>query len=120
MNVSLPLKAFLYVAGPTMLEIFEDMVSSKITTENLAAVKVRLYKFVAELTGKTSFTWDDDLCKTIMDVLGRPAMYARWGDTLLDIAEDWAKSSETKWDDVALLPVIAIFRSVAGIPDGKD
>jgi len=120
MNVSLPVKAFLYVAGPTILEIFQDMVSSKITADNLSLVKHRLYAFVADLTGKTSFTWDDDLCKTIIEVLGRPAMYAKWGDTLLDIAEDWIKASETKWDDVALMPIIVIFRAVAGIPDGKE
>ena len=120
MDVNLPFKAFMYIAQPTLLSIFEDMVKKRVTSENLLEIKNKLYLFSVKLTGKTTHTWDDDLCTSILDVITKPASFTAWGDPLLDIAEEWIKASETKWDDLLLQPVITTFRAVAGIPDGES
>lgn len=118
MQLSLPVRAFLYIAGPQILEVVKDMMVNNVTAENLQAIKTKLYEVVKTLTGKTAFTWDDDLAVSLVAIFSKPEMIAKWGDLLFDPIEDWIKASETKWDDEALAPVISAFRIVAGIPDG--
>lgn len=38
-------------------------------------------------------------------------------DGLLDKVEDKVKATETQWDDVTILPLIASLRSITGIKD---
>jgi hypothetical protein len=119
MELPIAAKALLYVAQPMLISIFKDMVSKNINSENLAEIKQKLYTFVAGVTGKTAFTWDDDIAKIILDTLTNKELYQKYGDELLDIAEEWVASSETHWDNELLLPVLAQFRISACIPDGE-
>lgn len=41
-------------------------------------------------------------------------------DGALDIVEDAVEKSEKKWDDIVVLPLIALIRRVFDIPDDDD
>lgn len=118
--MSLPTKTLIYFIAPKLIDILQDVVESNVTEENLKAVSNRLYALAADLTGKTAFTWDDDLAKVLLDTITNPETYASWGDAILDVVEDWVAASSTQWDDMIILPATATFRKVAGIPDGDD
>ena len=43
-----------------------------------------------------------------------------FADGVLDIIEDYAERSESKWDDKILLPMCGKVREVFGIPDNDE
>ncbi len=121
MNVSMSTKALLYLAEPIILNVIDDIVRSVFIPENLKAVRDKLYNALVEMTGKTAFTVDDELVKAIFNAIdGHSGSAKKIADLILDAIEEWVASSETKWDDKALLPAIKAFREAAAVPDGEQ
>lgn len=115
--MNLPIKTIIYFIAPKIIEILGDIVRKSVTSENLVGLREKLYGLACDVTGRTHFTWDDDLAAAFLEILYSSKKYAIWGDLLLDIVEEWVKASETSWDDAIILPGLKQFRDVAGIPD---
>ena len=60
------------------------------------------------------------LLPILMDVLGEMLSAQRlkgYADTLFDMVEDFVQDSNTKMDDMIVLPVIKAFRIAFDVPD---
>jgi len=119
-TISLTTKAMLYLVEPIIKEIIADIIKSTVTSENLKGIKDKMYQGLVYITGKTSFTIDDTIVLSAFNAITNPDLYAEGGDALLDAVEAWVAASETKWDDMALLPAINAIREAVNIPDGND
>jgi len=107
----------LFLAKPIISKVANEIFASIITEENLVSVRNQLVEAIQSITGKTSFVWDDKLVGSIMDKMEDPEFYQKWGDKMLDPIENWIEATETKWDDLLLMPVLKLVRSVCIIPD---
>ena len=110
----------LFLAKPIIVKVANEIFASVITDENLAKVKDKFIGTITELTGKTSFVWDDKLVEAVIDKMSAPEFYQKWGDKILDPLEDWVQATETPWDDVLLMPVFGMVRNVCNIPDNDE
>ena len=107
----------LFLAKPIIVKISNEIFASVITEKNLLAIKLKLVDAVKDITGKTSFVWDDNLVDAIIDKMADPEFYQKYGDKIIDALEDWVQATETKWDDLLLMPVFSLVRVTCNIPD---
>jgi len=115
MNISATTALFL--AKPIITKVANEIFASVITEKNLLKVKLALVDTVKEITGKTSFVWDDKLVDAIIEKMSDPEFYQKWGDKILDPLENWIQATDTQWDDLLIMPVFVMVRAVCDIPD---
>jgi hypothetical protein len=103
-------KIILMLAKPLLVDVLKDIIASNVTSENLALVRDKVLATIMTLTGKTHFTWDDDLAKLIYDHMLEGKVIDKATEMILDSVEAWVQSTETSWDNELLLPVIDTLR----------
>jgi hypothetical protein len=120
MSLSLSTTVVLNMAAPIIGKVVKEIVESKFTEEALEDARQYIIASVFAITGKTTFALDDELAEMVIKDVSKPEIYQEYGDKFLDAIELVVAHTETKWDDVIVLPTVGVVRDVAGIPDGSD
>lgn len=111
--VSIPVATIVHIASPFIAAIITDIVQSSVVKEELSGIRQRFYQGMCEITSKTSFTLDDILVAACAEALTNNSVYQKGGSIIIDAIESWVKSTDTKWDDTLVLPIIDTLRNTA-------
>ena len=107
-------KKLLLLIGPIILE---NIFNSIFNEEKLSSFRDNIVTLLRKTADKSLNDVDDYLLEISIDTIMTPGKYIEHTRELCAILKSYIQSSQTKWDDIAFLPILERIEELGTTPE---